>query len=344
MSLPILGIAGWSGCGKTTLLEQLLPRLAARGLTVAVIKHDAHGLAADHPGKDTDRIYRAGATCVGAFDAEQAFLRLRGASDPPALARMAGAQADLVLVEGLKHAPLPKVWLHHPHRTEPMPQDDRILAALEAAPERAEQAERLIVNWLEEEWRRREQWIGILIGGASTRMGRDKALLRLGERALVEVIHEQARRACLNVAFLGAGSLPPSLADAPRLPDAPGVAGPLAGVLSAMRWNRAASWTFLACDLPNMREEFLRWLQAQRRPGAWALVPHLPGRERPEPLAAVYEPPMRARFEAMAARSQFAMRSACDGPKTVILSLPANLAACLVNVNTPEDWQDWVHE
>ncbi|WP_290797492.1 molybdopterin-guanine dinucleotide biosynthesis protein MobB, partial [Halomonas sp.] len=52
-SLPLLGIAAWSGTGKTTLLEALLPRLAERGLRVAVIKHAHHTFDVDQPGKDS---------------------------------------------------------------------------------------------------------------------------------------------------------------------------------------------------------------------------------------------------------------------------------------------------
>ena len=48
--IPVLGIVGYSGAGKTTLIEKLLAELGARGLRVAVIKHDAHGLSLDCEG------------------------------------------------------------------------------------------------------------------------------------------------------------------------------------------------------------------------------------------------------------------------------------------------------
>ncbi|MFW6125044.1 MAG: molybdopterin-guanine dinucleotide biosynthesis protein MobB [Pirellulales bacterium] len=55
---PILAVSGWSGSGKTTLLVQALSHLAARGLSVAVVKHDAHGLDARPAEKDGNRLFR----------------------------------------------------------------------------------------------------------------------------------------------------------------------------------------------------------------------------------------------------------------------------------------------
>ena len=57
--LPVLGVCGWSGSGKTTLIEAILPAFRAKGLKIAVIKHDVHGLDIDRPGKDSDRLFRA---------------------------------------------------------------------------------------------------------------------------------------------------------------------------------------------------------------------------------------------------------------------------------------------
>ena len=51
--VPIITFVGKSGTGKTTLLEQLIPMLKARGLRLAVLKHDAHHFEMDKPGKDT---------------------------------------------------------------------------------------------------------------------------------------------------------------------------------------------------------------------------------------------------------------------------------------------------
>ena len=61
MTVPTVGFAGYSGSGKTTLIEQLVRSLKARGLRVAVIKHDVHDFEMDREGKDSWRFSQAGA-------------------------------------------------------------------------------------------------------------------------------------------------------------------------------------------------------------------------------------------------------------------------------------------
>lgn len=117
--LPLLGIAAWSGTGKTTLLEQLLPRLVEKGIQVAVIKHAHHEFDVDQPGKDSHRLRQAGA--VPMLVASRARLALmmetpgRVEADLAELVEMVGLHdPDLVLVEGFKAWPLPKLELHRP--------------------------------------------------------------------------------------------------------------------------------------------------------------------------------------------------------------------------------------
>ena len=115
---PVLGICGYSGSGKTTLIENLVPRLTARGLAVAVIKHDAHHLQFDQFGKDTDRIYRSGADVL-AHDPHQTVLRFHGAATFEDAVRLLPCRYDLVLVEGHKASPVPKLWLSNDGRRKP---------------------------------------------------------------------------------------------------------------------------------------------------------------------------------------------------------------------------------
>ncbi|WP_456448059.1 molybdopterin-guanine dinucleotide biosynthesis protein B, partial [Thiolapillus sp.] len=59
--IPVLGFAAFSGSGKTSLLEKLIPLLREQGLRLALIKHSHHDFEMDKPGKDSDRLRRAGA-------------------------------------------------------------------------------------------------------------------------------------------------------------------------------------------------------------------------------------------------------------------------------------------
>ncbi len=120
--MNVLGVIGWSGSGKTTLLTALLPLLIGRGLSVSTVKHVHHGLDLDRPGKDSFRHRAAGAREVMvAGGARWALLHEhRGAAEPTLpelLARM--APVDLVLVEGFKHGPEPKLEVHRPSLGKP---------------------------------------------------------------------------------------------------------------------------------------------------------------------------------------------------------------------------------
>ncbi|WP_225810042.1 molybdopterin-guanine dinucleotide biosynthesis protein B [Halomonas lysinitropha] len=117
--LPLLGIAAWSGTGKTTLLEQLLPHLGARGLRVAVIKHAHHAFDVDQPGKDSHRLRQAGASPMLVASRARVALMMetpgRKEADLAELIDMVRPQRpDLVLVEGFKAWPLPKLELYRP--------------------------------------------------------------------------------------------------------------------------------------------------------------------------------------------------------------------------------------
>ncbi|KFE68604.1 molybdopterin-guanine dinucleotide biosynthesis protein B [Hyalangium minutum] len=111
---PALSVIGWSGAGKTTLVERLVPELRAQGLRVGVVKHSSDPHPLHRPGSDTARFEHSGAALVGF--ATPAGVQLTVKDEPakallPLLGRFADA-VDLVLVEGWKEGPLPKleVW------------------------------------------------------------------------------------------------------------------------------------------------------------------------------------------------------------------------------------------
>ena len=120
--MKVFGIAGYSGSGKTTLLEKLIPQFTARGLTVSVIKHAHHGFDIDRPGKDSYRHRAAGASEVllSCNDRWALMHERRDGSDvtlDDLLARL--APCDLVLVEGFKQEPIPKLEVWRPENGKP---------------------------------------------------------------------------------------------------------------------------------------------------------------------------------------------------------------------------------
>jgi len=109
---PIIGIVGWSGTGKTTLIERLLAIFVACGLKVATIKHAHHALRPGDDRADGARHARAGAFQVMVVGAQQ--WEIAGVlqdTPPPSLDEAAArlGQVDLILVEGFKSAALPKI-------------------------------------------------------------------------------------------------------------------------------------------------------------------------------------------------------------------------------------------
>jgi molybdopterin-guanine dinucleotide biosynthesis protein B len=119
--MKLLGITGWSGSGKTTLLTALIPLLAARGLSVSTVKHAHHEFDLDQPGKDSWRHREAGAREVLIASGRRwALLHENEGAEPgldALLARL--APVDLVLVEGFKASPHPKVEVHRPSLGKP---------------------------------------------------------------------------------------------------------------------------------------------------------------------------------------------------------------------------------
>jgi molybdopterin-guanine dinucleotide biosynthesis adapter protein len=119
MSPYVLGFAGYSGSGKTTLLTQLIARLKARGLRIGVVKHTHHEFDIDHPGKDSYELRHAGAARIAIGSSKRwALVTERPTPVEPTLGEMLGVLGadalDLILVEGFRHEPFPKIEVHRP--------------------------------------------------------------------------------------------------------------------------------------------------------------------------------------------------------------------------------------
>lgn len=108
--IPVMAFSAWSGTGKTTLLEKLVAELKGRGLRVAVLKHDGHRFEIDHPGKDSWRFTQAGADITVVSSSEQTAYMEQGALPLERLLAMID-HADLILVEGFKNEPLPRIGI-----------------------------------------------------------------------------------------------------------------------------------------------------------------------------------------------------------------------------------------
>jgi len=306
--IPVFGICGHSGSGRTTLIEALLPVLVREGLSVALA-------GVDGPDKESPA---------------------RVHEQPGKLGDLA-RRHDLVLCEGKEGLDCAKVWLLAEGESAPPEEARAVLATLGRDGDRVQTVRGILDEWLPRRWRETPVYGCVLIGGESRRMGTPKHLLPRGERTWVEDIVACLARASERVVIVGAGELPDGLADAARLPDAPGVGGPMAGLLAAMRWAPEASWLVSACDLPKVSADAFNWLLSTRGPGVWATLPKLPGGEGVEPLLAHYAFRARALLEALASEGRFSPSLLAGQAKVISPTPPDRLIGAWENVNTPED-------
>lgn len=344
--LPILGICGLAGAGKTTLIEAILPELVQRGLRVAVVKHDCRNLVVDLPGKDSDRLYRAGAD-VFLLGGEE-FVRLHGDAGVRFGFQLAqlGRQYDLVLVEGHAQTPVPKIWLLADDRPPiSLSADGDGNAVLRVFP-RGENTEAqvldFLLHWLQEIWLQTPVWACVLIGGRSSRMGRPKHLLEKEAAAssttwLEHTVGLLQPLIGNNIALSGAGIVPDTLAHLPRLPDIPEARGPLTGILAALRWQPAVSWLLMACDMPDISAAALAWLLSHRRPGCWGTVPCLQKDGYVEPLLAHYDYRSGPLFEWLLASGSLRIGQIAQQSKIETPLIPLQLRSSWHNINTPQE-------
>jgi molybdopterin-guanine dinucleotide biosynthesis adapter protein len=140
--LKVIGIVGWSGSGKTTLLASLIPLLRVRGLTVSTVKHAHHGFDMDRPGKDSYRHREAGAREVLVAGGTRWALLHEVVGAEPGLPELLTRlePVDLVLVEGFKGHPFPKLEVHRPALGKPpiWPDQPDIVAIAADAPVHAD--------------------------------------------------------------------------------------------------------------------------------------------------------------------------------------------------------------
>lgn len=141
---PLLGFVAYSGTGKTTLLEKLIPELRTHGLRIGLIKHAHHDFDIDTPGKDSYRLRQAGAAQVMVASARRwALINEHDVPrDEPQLGELLQhldpSRFDLLLIEGFKYEHYPKIELWRSTLNKPLlhPSDDTIIAlACDRAPD-----------------------------------------------------------------------------------------------------------------------------------------------------------------------------------------------------------------
>lgn len=142
----VIGVAGWKNSGKTTLVTKLVTEIARRGYRVATIKHSHHDIEQETEGTDSARHRSAGATRVALVSPQRwtvihdaSPLAWRKQPDPPLATIVAAlAPADIIIVEGMKRATIPKIEVRRTGQSEGPPlaaADPLVIAVATDTPE-----------------------------------------------------------------------------------------------------------------------------------------------------------------------------------------------------------------
>jgi molybdopterin-guanine dinucleotide biosynthesis protein A len=178
----------------------------------------------------------------------------------------------------------------------------------------------------------------VLAGGASRRMGHDKAALALHGRTQLEWARELLGRHCERVFT----SIRPGQQDDPVRREQPVIvdvhegAGPIAGIAAAQQAHPDCAWLVLACDLPFVDDACLELL-VRNRDGRPVVAYASSHDQLPEPLCAIYEPAAREGVLAAIASGRNCPRKYISGAGITLLT--QHDPAALENVNTPDELQ-----
>lgn len=182
-------------------------------------------------------------------------------------------------------------------------------------------------------------------------MGRPKALVELAGRAFALRVADALRGVAPDLALLGEGPVPAELDGLPRIADAPGLRGPMAAVLAALRASPDSAWLIAACDQPLASVAACRWVLAARERGRLAVMPRLvesavervaEGEREPpaEPLLAVYEPGARGPIEELAASGERSLQAFARRPDVLCPRPPEELTRAWRSLDDPADLAD----
>lgn len=177
----------------------------------------------------------------------------------------------------------------------------------------------------------------VLVGGRSSRMGRDKALLPTGSRTLAEHIAESVRQAVGNVTLMGDPEKYTPLG-LPVIADAVKERGPMGGIYTALLHSQAEWNLVVACDMPGVTPDFLRALiEAAGRSPQTCVASQGPGGI--EPLCAVYHRRLLPSLESALRDMRLKMKDFLLQQNPRLWPVADAAAAALRNVNTPEEWR-----
>lgn len=343
-----IAIVGYSGSGKTTLLEKLMLELS-KTMRLGYAKHDGHRFTMDQPGKDSHRLFAAGAQTVSIESADERVRRSRPDDSYPK--PLLFSDCDAVLIEGHKSSPYPKLLmlcsdqdpLLEAYKNGELNNVVATLSPRDFAPTYLPHFQRDQVGAIAQFIL--SQWLGegrvaplyglVLAGGRSRRMETDKSQIVYSGAPQSQKLLQMMQQLCGDKTFVSCRQ--DQQFSCQRIDDSFINMGPMGGILSAMMLHPEAAWLVAAVDMPFLQIEHLDHLIASRQALKVATAYRNPQNSLPEPLLAIYEAKAKAIF------MQF-LGWDIRCPRKVLLNCNAALIdcpdpQCLENANTPEDFK-----
>lgn len=364
--VPTLVVTGFSGSGKTTFLEKFIRTLKQRHYCPGYIKHAGGKYTLDVAGKDSFVQLAAGASFSTIFTDEKWAIHQYGSLDETWL--WSQAQTDIILLEGFKKSVHPKVVCIHPEKGIPerldwqqFDPDAHVWAYLTIEQAEADQINQAlgqplafqrdqidsITNHILAKLNQHCREIfplkgAVMIGGKSTRMGKDKAWLEYGQGPHAAYLFELlSQHPAIEEVFYSASPLTPPLQEIPQkaiLTDQFLNFGPLGGFLTLFENEPQAAWLVVACDLARFQEQALEYLIQHRDPLKAGTV-FVNQKQRFEPLVAIYEPRMGLHMKRALLNRTYSLQRIFPDLSIQQLPIPEFLESQLSNVNTPEERQ-----
>jgi molybdopterin-guanine dinucleotide biosynthesis protein A len=360
-----LAITGFSGSGKTTFIEKLIPLFREKEYSVGYIKHTGHPHLFDTPNKDTYRQTIAGACFSTIFSEkywsihwqeqfQEQFLRL--------------SPADIQILEGFKQYEGLKLVCVHPVKGIPKglewnqlneKEQTNIIAYLTPTTEYAQEMNlacgktvaycrddiqsifpKILKQWLDYQNQKVELNAAILVGGQSKRMGKDKFLLDYGKGHhpyyLKEVLEKQ--QPIKKIYYSGREEQESNL-KGNWITDSFLRMGPLGGILSLFQKQPQSAWLVVGCDLACIQTEIIDYLISHRNPLKHGTFFKSSQGDWLETLVGIYEPSIIPSLHFSLAKQQYSLQKILRSRSIEMLTIPEQFEEQLFNANTPEEYQ-----
>lgn len=349
---PFLCFAGYSGVGKTTLIEGLIKRFKADTIRVGYYKHDAHRFDIDKQGKDTWRCNQAGAGIVAIND-QYHFAVVAEDNFRQRTITHALEQCDCILIEGYKQSPFNKVVFLDSEGAPPIPLNSPGVRAVVHQGNVGAMQPAGIPFYHRDEVDRIYEFVkshflscafplygAVFIGGQSKRMGTPKFSLSYNGKVEAERMAELLSPACEKV-FLSSRAdlnMNGALSHYERIDDDHAGLGPVGGLATLMGRFPDRAWLITACDMPFLKKENIETIVRERDPLRYGTCYTQKGHLGFEPMCAVYEPKfILPLYEAMSRRELSLSRIISELPFKHV-KIQENDRHGFMNVNTPEDY------